>query len=115
MVVILSIISIPVGNSLVAAARNSEGNENTLAIDNQLVSQMENLRATYQTQLANLGTPQNSTVTIGNTSYTVITDIEKEDPLTYPGYNVSDPGNQTNFLRLSVTIAGRTLTTDVSN
>ncbi len=111
MVVILSIISIPVGNALVAAARNSEGNENTLAIDTALSSQMEILRATYASKA--LGS-QTSSITIGNNTYTMTVDIEKADPDPNPTVG-TDPGLQTNFLSLSVSIAGRTLNAFVSN
>jgi len=114
MVTLLGIISIPVGNSLVSSSRSTEANENTMLIDNELVRRMETLRATYQSQMANLGIPQTSTITIGNSSYTLTTDIEKDDPVT-PGYNSSDPGRKTTFLTLSVSIAERTLSTDVSN
>lgn len=110
MVIILSVISIPVGNALVAAGRNAEGNENTLALDNALVSQMETLRATYTTM--GLGI-QTSTIAVGNNTYTMKIDIEKQDAAI--GTSQSTGVLQTTFLSLSVTIGGRTLTTYVSN
>jgi hypothetical protein len=104
MVVILSIISIPVGNALVAAARNTEGNENTLAIDSALASQMEILRATCKAMA--LGS-QTTSITIGNNTYTMTLDVEKTDA---DGTGTLQP----NFLSLSITIAGRNLSTKVS-
>jgi type II secretory pathway component PulJ len=104
MVIILSIISIPVGNALVAAGRNTKGNEDALALDNALVSVMETVRATYASMPLGV---QTSTVTVGNNSYPLTIDIEKQDPGT---------GTlQTSYLSLTVTIGGRTLTTYVSN
>ncbi|MGN6366792.1 MAG: type II secretion system protein [Phycisphaerae bacterium] len=105
MIVILSIITIPVGNALVAAGRNTAGNENVLAIDNALASQMETLRATYKTLPTG---PSSSTISIGGQSYTVNIDIEPDQPNSTVGY-------QATFLSLSVTIAGHTLSTKVSN
>ena len=103
MVIVLSIISIPVGNALVAAGRNTEGNENTLALDSALVTRMEMLRATYTTMALGV---QTSTITVGNNSYTMTIDIERADP---------GPGLQTTFLSLTITIGGCKLTTFVSN
>ena len=105
MVVILSIISIPVGNALVAAARNTEGNENTLAIDSALVTQMEILRATWASDPLGI---QTSTLTVGNQSYTMTIDIEKASA---DGTTTLQP----NFHSLSVSIAGRMLNCYVSN
>jgi hypothetical protein len=65
---------------------------------------MEILRATCKTMA--LGS-QSSSITIGNSTYTLTLDVEKTDA---DGSGTLQP----NFLSLSVTIAGRNLSTKVS-
>lgn len=102
--VILGIVAVVVGEALVASTHGAQANENTLLIDNTLVSQMETLRATWQSYPIGATTSQ---ITIGNSSYTMTRDIEKANP--------NGLGNQASFLSLSIQIAGRTMYTYVNN
>jgi type II secretory pathway pseudopilin PulG len=98
LVVILGIVGASLGNSLIAASQSTEANDNTLLIDNALVTQMETLRATWQSDPLGVQTTQ---LTIGSQTYTMTTDIEKADP--------NGQGIQSTFFSLTIQIAGRTM------
>lgn len=104
MVVILGLVGTGIGISLISAARSTEANDNALLLDNALVSQMETLRATWQSDPIGVQTLQ---ITIGNTSYTMTRDIEKADP--------NGGGVQNTFFSLTIQIGGRTISTYVSS
>jgi len=104
LVVMLSIVATGLGTAMSATANSTQSNDNTLLIDSALVSQMENLRATWQNDaLGSTNTP----ITVGATQYTMTTTIAQAAPNT--------GGVQATYFSLTVQIANRSLCTYVSN
>ena len=104
LVTVLGITSSGVGAFLVTVQDNTEGGSNMSLIDSSLVSQMETLRATWQTRGIGVLT---SNVTVGNTTYVMTTDVEQASP--------NGGAAQSTFYSLSVQIAGRTVYSYVSH
>src|SRR5579862_24512 len=74
MVTILGITAAGVGNAMISSMRSTEANDNAQLIDTALVTQMEILRATWKSYSTGA---LSSTITIGNSTYTMVMDIEK--------------------------------------
>ena len=103
LVTVLAVAASGLGTLLAAVQDTTEANNKAALIDTALVSQMETLRATWQTR----GTGVVATnLTIGDATYVLTTDVEQASP--------NGGAAQSTFFSLSVQIAGRTLYSYVS-
>jgi type II secretory pathway pseudopilin PulG len=103
LVTMLGIVAAGVGTSMSATANSTQSNDNTLQIDNTLVSQMEILRATWQSDAVG---STNTNITINGTVYPMTQTIATAAPNT--------GGVQATYYALTVSINGRSLCTYVN-
>jgi type II secretory pathway pseudopilin PulG len=103
MLTILSVIAVAAGVGLQSGARIPEASDNMLAIDRQLSSALEEARYTAINSWASLASAT-TTVTINGTSYSQV--------LTVTAQNAPDgSGATTDWVQVTVTINGRSMTT----
>jgi type II secretory pathway pseudopilin PulG len=103
LVTILAVTGTSIGEALLSSAQAPYADEQELLIETQLLSEMEALRATWQSLPWGASTTQ---ITIGQQTYTMIVDKEKADP--------NGGGVQTTFYSLTVQINDRSVVTYVS-
>ena len=104
LVTILAVTGTGIGEALLSVAHVPANDEHELLIETQLLSQMETLRATWQSLPWGSSSAQ---ITIGGNTYTMIIDKEKADP--------NGQGIQTSFYLLSVQIDDRSVCSYVSD
>jgi type II secretory pathway pseudopilin PulG len=100
---ILGMSAAVVGQSMSTMVTSATTNNLILLVNDQLLSQMEYLRANYKSM--SIGSSTQS-VTLNNVSYTMTSDIEDANP---------GGGTQSTFLSLTVSLNGQKMTTYVSN
>lgn len=107
LIVILGITAGLVGTSMTGVSQAASVDNTIMRVNTQLLSQMETLRATWQTLLGSSTSYTNTaTIPIDNSNYTMTTDIEQADP--------DGSGVQSTFHSLTVTIGDQSMTTYVS-
>lgn len=94
LVSILGMTAAAVGQGMVQMSNSAVSNNDSLWLSDQLLSNMENLRATYTTLTVPYSNSQTITTPDGH-SYTLTSSIQNANPGT---------GMQTNFLELEVAI-----------
>ena len=106
LLVIMSIVTVAAGVSLQGLSQSPKGNDFQLAVNNAIVSKMEEVRALDFTTGMVVGSTLSDTVAVNGTTYTRTVTIALAD--------ANGGGNDTDFKQITVAVNGQSLVTYVA-